>query len=106
MYTFTAERPSLQELQCLHTNEMIVEVVSEVAAWWDQLAPNLGFKANVIEIVRRDASSSVEHACRGMFQRWLRGEGQQPANWHTLIESLHDAKFVNLAKDLQKALQD
>lgn len=103
------DRPRLQELQCLRgRGGRRVRVIQGVAAKWEYLADALHFESSVIEIVRRDTFHQTEAACREVLQRWLEGlEGtRQPVNWGTLIDSLLEAGFVDIAEDLQEVVGD
>ena len=45
-------------------------------------------------------------ACCEMMQQWLNGEGRKPVTWLTLIESLTDAGFLDIAETLQEILRN
>ena len=45
-------------------------------------------------------------ACCEMMQQWLDGEGRKPVTWSTLIESLVDTGFLDLAENLQEILRN
>lgn len=98
--------PRLHELQCLRVKQKKIRVMKTVAASWRQVAIALHFEGSVIEIISESARSYPEPACEDMFRRWLRGEGRGPITWDTLIESLEDAEFENLADDLRKSLKE
>ena len=84
-----------------------MRVIEGVAAQWEHLALALQFDGSVIEIVRRDTFYQTEDACREMLQRWLEGYGgtRQPVNWGTLIDSLLDAGFVDIAENLHAVIE-
>ena len=83
-------------------------MIEEVAAEWEKLALALHFQTFVIDIVRRNTFHRTEDACREVLQRWLEGqeETRQPVNWATLIDSLLEAGFVDIAEDLQEVVED
>ena len=84
-----------------------MKVIEGVAAEWENLALALHFDSSVIEIVRRDTFYQTEDACREMLRRWLEGQGgtRQPVNWRTLIESLLEAGFVDIAENLHAIIE-
>ena len=82
-------------------------MIEEVAGYWEDLARALHFESSVIEHIT-DMFYQTEDACREVLRRWLgRQEGtRQPVNWATLIDSLTEAGFVDIAEDLQEAVGD
>ena len=78
-----------------------MKVIEGVAAGWEELAKALHFDSSVIEHMR-----GTEDACWNILWRWLEGETRQPVNWITLIESLIEAGFIDIATDLQEAVED
>ena len=50
----------------------------------------------------------TKDTCQEILRRWLEGqeETRQPVNWDTLIDSLIEAGFVDIATDLQEAVED
>ena len=82
-------------------------MIEEVAGYWEDLARALHFESSVIEHIG-DMFFQTEDACREVLRRWLEGQGEtrQPVNWATLIDSLSEAGFVDVAEELQEALGD
>ena len=37
-----------------------------------------------------------------IFQLWIKGAGQQPVSWATLVQVLHDVQLNELAKEINK----
>ena len=86
----------------------MVRVIEGVAGHWEDLALALHFETSMIEIVNRDMFHKTENSCRELLRRWLEGQGgtRQPVNWATLIESLIDAGFFDVADDLREVVED
>ena len=78
-------------------------MIKTVAVRWVELAIALDFEFSVIETVQSNYSKA-ELACISILNRWMNGEGQQPATWNTLIKALKDAEYRNLAEDLRREL--
>ena len=49
-----------------------------------------------------DMAKSVVDLNRQIFQRWLKGDGKQPANWDTLIGFLRKIKLHELADQIEQ----
>ena len=79
-------------------------MIEEVAGYWEDLARALHFESSVIEHMFYQR----EDVCQEVLRRWLGGqeETRQPVNWATLIDSLTEAGFVDVAEDLQEAVGD
>ena len=116
MFSSTADKPKLYQLQCLQCQEKTVEsrrrfgfkgqktrssvpiivkqvkIIETVAAKWEDVA-------------RYDTRIQCVDACREMFQKWLDGEGSQPVTWETLMAALVGAGFITLVEDLQEILR-
>ena len=106
---FPDDRPCLQKLHYLQgRGGRRVRVIESVATNWEYLAQALHFEDGVIETVRRDAYNRAEDSCQEVLRLWLEGqaESRQPVNWGTLIDSLSEAGFVDVAEDLQAAVED
>ena len=80
-------------------NGMMFEVVKEVSTDWEKLALALHLRG---EIIREQRHFQPEAACRNILQRWLNGDGQQPATWDTLLDCLEDIGHGTLAGYLRK----
>ena len=78
-----------------------------MATEWEELAKALHFESSVIEHVSHTLHQTKD-ACQEILRRWLEGqeETRQPVNWDTLIDSLIEAGFVDIATDLQEAVED
>ena len=85
----------------------MVKVVEAVAEEWEELAKTLHFNSSVIESVR-ESFPLPKDGCQEMLRRWLdrQEETCQPVYWNTLINSLCEAGFVDIANDLQEAVKD
>ena len=100
----TGDKPTLRQLQLLDCPSGVeLRVIKTVAPKLVRLAIALNFDYSVIETVQHD-QSEAELACISILNQWMRGEGQQPATWNTLIKALRDADYCNLAEDLRREL--
>ena len=84
-----------------------MKVIESVAAQWEHLALALHFEGRVIDSVKRNNFYQTEDACREMLRRWLEGQGEtrQPVNWATLIDSLLEAGFIDIAENLHEVIR-
>ena len=81
-------------------------MVEAVAVEWAELAKTLHFDSSVIEDVR-ERFPQPEDACQEVLWRWLDGQegARQPVHWDTLIDSLLEAGFDDIANGLQEAVE-
>lgn len=95
----TDQTPTIRELH--------KHVLKSVAAEWERLAITLHIDKDgckIATIKRNLWGIGVEACCIEVFQRWLRGEGLEPVTWETMLESLRDLEYFNLAGDIEKHL--
>ena len=84
-----------------------MKIIETVAARWEEVAMELHFEGYTLQNIHYDPHIlCVDTACRVMFQKWLDGEGRQPATWETLIDALVGAGFITVAEDLQEILRN
>ena len=95
--------PKLHQIDRIEGNGKVIKVITSTAAKWEQVATRLYLDHHIIEHIKRDHYQTVP-CCRKIFERWLDGEGRQPATWKTLIIALEEADFSELANDLQKLI--
>ena len=100
LFPLAGDRPRMLQLQ----NFIGVKVVQKLAADWEKLALALDFDHEIIREVERSQHFQVEGACRTILQRWLDGQGSQPATWDTLVKCLENIDHRTLARDLRKVL--
>ena len=100
VFHLTGDRPEMQQLQrFVGVKGMVFEVVKEVSTDWEKLALALHLRG---EIIREQRHFQPEAACHTILQRWLNGDGQQPATWDTLLDCLEDIGHGTLAGYLRK----
>ena len=78
---------------------MIIETVADQL---EEMALALQLEDHAINTFEGDPVP----ACCEMMQQWLNGEGREPVTWSTLIESLIDTGFLDLAEALQEILRN
>ena len=83
-----------------------MKIIESIAAKWEEVALALHFEGHTLQNIRYDTRVQCVDACREMFQKWLDGDGSQPATWETLRDCLVDAGFVTLVEDIQQILRD
>lgn len=108
-YYITDKQPQLHQLEQLTRPDgsKSVQVITSVAAKWEELAIALGFDAPAIAHIKRDYSSDCREACSQMLQMWLRMECSdvsRPVSWATLIQCLKDAEFSSVSVELEEIL--
>jgi len=109
MFSSTADKPKLYQLQCLQCQGRRVKIIENVAAKWEKVALALHFEGHTIQNIRSDPHiQCIDTACRVMLQKWLDGEGSQhqQVTWGTLMDALIDIGFVTLVKELQEILRN
>ena len=85
--------------------EVSVNVIEEVSGRWQDLARCLEFKAREIQKIEKDYKY-VDDACRAILDMWHQGypNTREPVTWKTLIHTLCDAGFEDVADRLLKIL--
>ena len=76
------QSPSLELIYCL--------VVPKMASEWHTVGVLCGVTAEVLRVIREDASDTTRRCCR-MFESWLEkapGTGNKPRTWSTLLEAV------------------
>ena len=100
VFLLAGDRPEMRQLErFVGVRGMVFEVVKEVSTDWEKLALALHLRG---EIIREQRHFQPEGACRTILQRWLNGDGQQPATWDTLLDCLEDIGYSTLAGYLRK----
>lgn len=87
MFTHTDKTPQIHELHYL-SNEacnITIRIVEEIQSDWRELSNLLRLPQRTIRDLEDELS---DKACRGVFEKWLSGEGRGLRNWHTVIEVL------------------
>ena len=100
VFLLAGDRPDMRQLErFVGVRGMVFEVVKEVSTDWEKLALALHLRG---DIIREQRHFQPEAACRTILQRWLNGDGQQPATWGTLLDCLEDIGHGTLAGYLGK----
>lgn len=84
-----------------------VHIIKTITPKWREFGHLLNFDPDGLTLNLIEAEKKLwgpEACCEEMFQRWLRGEGWQPATWRVLIELLEDAKYNHLAQQVKDML--
>lgn len=108
-YYVADQQPHLHQLEQLTgpDGSKSVQVITSVAAKWEELAIALDFDAPAIAVIKRDYSSDCREACSQMLQMWLKMEfsdASRSVSWATLIQSLKDAEFSSVGIELEEIL--
>ena len=82
-------------------------VVPKVAAYWNDVAFNLGFKIPTTEIISAKCNHDPKNCCKELFKQWLSSsEGKSPKIWSTLLTSLKCMKDLQAAtEEIEKELE-
>ena len=64
----------------------------------------LKFDGDTVEVIEDNNNRKSEECCWRMLNRWINGEGDQPASWEMLVEALRDAELGVLADELEQLL--
>ena len=102
LYNFSADKPKLQQLKFLRCRGSMLKIIETVADRLKEMTLALQLEDHDINTLERDPVP----ACCEMMQQWLNGEGRKPVTWLTLIESLTDAGFLDIAETLQEILRN
>ena len=94
----------MSQIDCVEGNDEVIKVIERVAGSWEKVATRLCFEGHDIQRIKRDDRNSCTEACRTMFIEWLRGKGRKPITWETLIKTLKEAEFSEIASDLEHLL--
>ena len=96
---FQADKPELHQLKFLHCRGRTLKIIETVAEQLEEMTLALQLEVHAFE------ADPVPASCE-MMQQWLDGEGRKPVTWSTLIESLIEAGFLDLAENLQEVLRN
>lgn len=98
--------PTISELTRFETKSgLTIEIIDSLAPKWEKFASLLNFdpigrQLNLIQCERRSAVDS----CRDVMKHWLRGNGEQPTTWRTLVAILRSLSETKLAASLEETL--
>ena len=82
-----------------------MRIIDEISSQWTDVAIALGFEDYSISKIESSSHHQAKEACINMLMEWLKGAKRIPVTWNTLAEALIDAKFVDLAEQLQTVLR-
>ena len=103
-------KPSIKQLLVLETKSgKKIDLQTALAADWKKFGYFLEFDDNgqALDLIEKECGRSDPVACyQQMMRKWMRGSGEQPASWRTLVRLLKDfGEFGDaLAKDIEDAL--
>ena len=84
-------------------------MVTAIAGNWEPVALHLGVEQSLIDIVTRNNPKDCEGACRGVLDRWLKGDrnsGRKERTWRTVVEALKKSGFGIQAEQLIREMVD
>ena len=99
---FQADKPELHQLKFLRCRGRTLKIIETVAEQLEEMTIALQLEDHVTNALEGDPVP----ACCEMMQQWLDGEGHKPVTWSTVIESLIEAGFLDLAENLQEVLRN
>ena len=94
----------MRQINIVEGNGKTVKLIKLVAARWEEVATMLHLEDCDIQRIRRDHRNDSCKACQTALKEWLEGEGRNPVTWKTLISALKEAKFSEIASDLEYVL--
>ena len=100
---FPADKPELHQLKCLRCRGRTLKIIETIAEQLEEMTRALELEDHVTNTA---VEGDPVPACCDMMQQWLDGEGRKPATWSTLIDSLIDTGFLDLADNLQEILRN
>ena len=81
------------ELQLFH------HVAHRLGADWKQFAIYLGFKDSRIQ--QADSMQTLEYKAFDILVTWLKGPGNKPKSWATILAALETAELSELAHEIE-----
>jgi hypothetical protein len=95
---------TLNQLQVLYYGGgKEIRVMDRVTGGWDKLAIALGLE-DTLEIIKKDCFGDSSGACLKLFMQWMKGKGRMPVSWEVLLRALRDARYEEVAAELELAL--
>lgn len=106
------DKPTLYQLAILKWKEpnkqKHIEIMKRLASKWKWFGMYLKLDKDGNELTRigRERSNFDSYDCiQELMQLWLRGQGI-PATWETLIHTLRDADFEDLAGEVEEYIKE
>ena len=83
-----------------------IEIINTIAPKWKAFGIHFDFdeQGHTLDRIDNNHPNDATAGCTAMMKKWLEGEGRQPATWATLIELLKDAKYNDLAHQLEEVV--
>ncbi len=79
-----------------------VQIINEVQAQWETVADLFQLPPPTVNNLR---DLTRENACRTVFDKWLKGEGEDgPRDWHAVIVMIENIPEKKLASDIRAVL--
>ena len=100
--------PTITQLLRLETRSGgTIEIMNALAADWKEFGFCFGFDndGSFLDLIETECGRHRPVACyQQMMRKWLRGSGEQPASWRTLVRLLRWFGRNTLAQDIEDAL--
>ena len=104
LFTELEKMPKLHQLKRLCSGNIVVNVIREVAPFWENFSLSLEMDKSMILIWRKAHAGQVEEATRVLLSHWLSGNGRQPISWTTLIQALRETDLPVIAANVEEIL--
>ena len=78
--------------------ELFHHVACKLGADWKRFAIYLGFKNARIQ--QANSVQSLEHKANDILVAWLKGSGNKPKSWATILAALESAELSELACEI------
>ena len=101
-------KPTIKQLLVLETKSgKKIDLQTALAADWNHFGYFLEFDEDgrALDCIKQECGRDDPKACyRQMMKEWIRGSGEQPASWRTLVRLLREFGDNVLAKDIEDAV--
>ena len=104
---FTDTRPTFLTLEDFQLQDgSKINILDKIGAQYDRLVRLLlkDGDGTILEQLERDNRGKADTIKSTTMTKWLRGEGEMPVTWRTLIGALEKVNLT-LAQDMRAALQ-
>ena len=104
---FTDDTPTLLILEDFQLPDgSTINILDKIGAQYKRLKRLLKDEdGTIIEEIENENMRRAADINHAIMTRWLRGEGEMPVTWRTLIDVLEKVKLGKLAQDMRDALQ-
>ena len=79
--------------------ELFHHVARRLGADWKRFAIYLGFED--VRIQQADSIQSLEHKANDILVAWLKGSGNNPKSWATILAALETTELSELAREIE-----